>query len=245
MPMSFIITIYLKEGVVMASDSRTTFTTQETIPATKEDQVPIAIRHCGVHSSDTNYKTFVTANNVGISTCGDASINGQPITGYIESFIREYNSADVDTIANSILSYFNKLVSNLDSIFIIAGYQYLKENQYEQKVYVVSTKTRTVNPLDTSLQGAQWSGESDVLVRLIQPLAQKIEDGSYTDLPQYDIPFNYFTLQDAIEFAEYATKTTIDTMRFQKRMKTVGGPIDILVLKPNTHQWIARKELHV
>ena len=229
----------------MASDSRTTFTTQETIPAQQEGDLPVAIRHCGVHSSDTNFKTFVTANNIGISTCGDASINGQPITGYIESFIREYNSADVDTIANSILSYFKKIAPALDSIFIIAGYQYIKENQYAQKVFVVSTKAGSVKSLDTSVQGAQWSGESDVLVRLIQPLAIKAENGEYRDLPQYDIPFNYFTLQDAIEFAEYATRTTIDTMRFQQRVKTVGGPIDVLVLKPNTHQWITHKELHI
>lgn len=243
--MSFIITIYLKEGIVMASDSRTTFTTKETIPATQEGDIPMAVMNCGIHSSDTNYKTFVTEHNVGISTCGDASINGQPITGYIESFIREYNSADVDTIANSILSYFNKIAPNLDSIFIIAGYQYLKENQYEQKVFVVSTKAGSVQPVDTTLQGAQWSGESDVLIRLIQPLAQKMSDGTYIDLTQYEIPFNYFTLQDAIEFAEYATKTTIDTMRFQQRIKTVGGPIDILVIKPNSCQWIAHKELHI
>lgn len=243
--MSFIITIYLKEGIVMASDSRITFTTQETIPAQTEDDIPLAVRHCGVHTSDTNYKTFVTQNNVGISTCGDASIKEKPITGYIESFIREYNSADVETIANSILSYFNKIAPDLDSIFIIAGYQYLKENQYEQKVFVATTKDGKVQPVDTTLQGAQWSGESDVLIRLIQPLAQKRSDGTYTDLTQYEIPFNYFTLQDAIEFAEYATKTTIDTMRFQQRIKTVGGPIDILVLKPNSHQWIAHKELHI
>ena len=241
--MSFIITIYLKEGIVMASDSRTTFTTHEMIPAQKDGELPTTVRNCGVHYSDTNYKTFVTLNNVGISTCGDASIHGQPITGYIESFIREFNSADVETIANSILEYFNKIEENLNSIFIVAGYKYLKENQYVQKVFVVHTKDNSVHPVDTSSQGAQWSGELDVLVRLIQPLAQK-QDVEYVDLPQYDIPFNFFTLQDAIDFAEYATRTTIETMRFQKRVKTVGGPIDILVLKPDSHQWIARKELH-
>ena len=84
-----------------------------------------------------------------------------------------------------------------------------------------------------------------MLIRLIQQLAQKMSDGTYIDLTQYEISFNYFTLQDAIEFAEYATKTTIDTMRFQQRIKTVGGPIDILVIKPNSCQWIAHKELHI
>lgn len=98
----------------MASDSCTTFNNQETRLAAKEGDKPVTIMPYGVNSSDTNYKTFVTANNVGISTCGDASINGEPITGYIESFLREYNSAEVDTIANSILSYFNEIAPKLN-----------------------------------------------------------------------------------------------------------------------------------
>jgi hypothetical protein len=52
------------------------------------------------------------------------------------------------------------------------------------------------------------------------------------------------TLQDAIDFAVYAVRTTIETMRFQQKEKTVGGPIDILVIKPNeVPTWIKRKEL--
>ena len=52
------------------------------------------------------------------------------------------------------------------------------------------------------------------------------------------------TLQDAVDFGVYAVKTTIDTMRFQQKEKTVGGPIDVLVIQP--HQapiFIQKKEL--
>ena len=52
-------------------------------------------------------------------------------------------------------------------------------------------------------------------------------------LTDYQIPFNHFTIQDAIDFAKYAIQTTIDTMKFQHRGKTVGGPIDILIIKPD------------
>ncbi len=51
------------------------------------------------------------------------------------------------------------------------------------------------------------------------------------------------TLQDGIDFAVFAIRTTIDTMRFQMCVKTVGGPIDVLVIKPSGAQWISRKEL--
>jgi hypothetical protein len=51
-------------------------------------------------------------------------------------------------------------------------------------------------------------------------------------------------LQDAIDFAIYAVKTTRDTMRFQTRFKTVGGPVDVLVIKPEKAFLVQRKELH-
>ena len=243
--MSFVIAIYVKEGIVLASNSRTTFSAVERIQPKKEGESPSVVNHLGVHVSDTNYKSFVTRNHVGITTCGDASIKGQPITGYLEAFIREYDTADVETIANALLPYFKKIEPNLKSIFTVAGYKYVKENQYEQKVYVINTHRGAVESLDTTAQGAHWDGETDILIRLIQPLSQKLPDGKMIDLPQHNIPWNFFTLQDAIEFAEFATKVTIDTMKFQERVKTVGGPIDIMVLKPNSHQWISHKELHI
>ena len=39
------------------------------------------------------------------------------------------------------------------------------------------------------------------------------------EIPQFDIAWNLFNLQDAINFAEFAIKTTADTMSFQNRLK--------------------------
>ena len=61
---------------------------------------------------------------------------------------------------------------------------------------------------------------------------------------EMEIAWDLMTLQDGIDFAEYAIKTTIDTMRFQMAPKTVGNPIDILIIKPNGAKWIKHKELH-
>ena len=66
----------------------------------------------------------------------------------------------------------------------------------------------------------------------------------YTKHSKYSLALQHWTLQDAIEFAEFVINATINSMRFQKRPKTVGGPIDILVLKPEESFWIKRKELH-
>lgn len=93
-------------------------------------------------------------------------------------------------------------------------------------------------------QGAVWGGEPDVIARLLTPVWQKSNDGQYVQLPQFEMPWGYFTLQDAVDFSIYAIRTTIDSMRFQVRPKTVGGPIDVLVIDPSKAYWVQRKTLH-
>ena len=57
--------------------------------------------------TDTTYKTFQCNEHIGISTCGDASINQTPIAGYIEKFIHERVNADssVGQVSNDLLNY--------------------------------------------------------------------------------------------------------------------------------------------
>jgi hypothetical protein len=62
-------------------------------------------------------------------------------------------------------------------------------------------------------------------------------------VPAFAIPWQFFTLLDAIDFAAYGMRATIESMRFQARAKTVGGAVDILVLKPAVTEWVAKKQL--
>ena len=235
--MSFIIALYVGEGMVFASDSRTTYNT-----TTTETDGKIEIEH-GVHITDFTYKTFLTPANVAISTCGDASIEDKPIASYIESFISEHRNDNVEDIKDAILPYFKNLSANLNSTFFVGGYLINENGTYSQKLYRIITSKGSIEERDTNTQGAIWGGETDVMSRMITTLYVK-QDDNYIEHAEYPILWNYLTLQDAVDFAQYAVKTTIDTMRFQKRVKTVGGPIDILVLKPDEARWISRKELH-
>ena len=63
--------------------------------------------------------------------------------------------------------------------------------------------------------------------------------------PDTNIDFSIFTLQDAVDFAMYAIKTTIDTMRFKSEPLTVSEPIDVLIITPTEAKWLAHKTLHV
>ena len=52
-------------------------------------------------------------------------------------------------------------------------------------------------------------------------------------------------LQDAVDYAVHLTRTTIDTLRFEPRHPTVGGPIDVITVTAEGCTWIKRKRIDV
>ena len=240
--MSLVIVLYVREGIVMASDSRLTLST------TRQRQGQ-QITHLAVGQSDNNNKTFLVKDRIGISTFGQADIQGVPISGYIESFINTLrNNVSITTLPQQLLNYFRGLHGPPRTFFLVAGY---RNNQGipQQHVYIVDVHNNTVarknNP---NQQGAEWGGEIDVLNRLIQPVFLRTgRQGNYgyNQLPHHLIQWGFFTLQDAIDYVIYAIKTTIDTMRFHPRPKTVGGPVDVLVIKPNEAFFIQKRNYMV
>lgn len=235
--MSFIIAVYTNEGIIMASDSRTTYTT--TVPLS----TGVVEKRIGVQITDTTYKTFLCQDRIGISTCGAGDVNGVPITGYIEDFIKQDTNKDstVESVAKGLLSYFTRFEPLPATNFLVAGYNVEGTQRELMRVYINS---KEIIPENCLSPGASWDGETDIFKRIVKPVAINNGDGKYFDLPAYSTGFNFFTLQDAINYAEYAVDVTIKTMFFQDRVKTVGGPIDILAIKPTGGFWIQRKDLH-
>ncbi len=235
--MSFIITVYTNEGIIMASDSRTTYTN------TLKGKDGTVIQRIGVQITDTTYKTFVCNSRIGLSTCGTASINSMPIAGFIENFISEKvtEESSVEEVAQNLLESFAQYSPIPATNFIVAGYNINDLKQHINRVHIAS---KNIIPVNTDIPGVIWDGETNTFQRLVKDVALKNPDGSYSDIQFFSIGFNYFTLQDAINFAEYAVDATIKTMSFQDCVKTVGGPIDILAIKPSGAFWIQRKELH-
>ena len=205
--MSFIISVYTNEGIIMASDSRTTYTSTTSNPDGSIERL------VGVQTTDTTYKTFLCQGKIGISTCGTADINGVPITGYIEDYITKETDAEstVETVAQGLLMYFSRFSPLPATIFVVAGYT---QPNLKQQILRVFIKENRIEHVDCSLPGASWNGETDVFSKIVNSVAVKTNDGSYVDLPSFGTGFNFFTLQDAINYAEYAVDVTIKTMFF-------------------------------
>lgn len=236
--MSFIIAVHVKEGIVLASDSRTTYT--QTIRNDNITTVKI-----GTHTTDTTNKTFLCSNNIGISTCGAASLDGTPITGYIEAFIREHinETTDVVNVPQMLIDYFQTTPVIPDTNFIVAGY-HLENNIPSQQIIWLNVRSGEITPVDTTAQGARWDGETQTLSKIIQNTYMRNQAGAEIALGSTEVSWGLFTLQDAIDFAQYAVDVTIKTMHYSSVVETVGGPIDILVIKPDNAFWIQHKELH-
>jgi hypothetical protein len=242
--MSFIITLYTREGIVMASDSRLTLNTEIQTP-----NGPTMMLAAGM--SDSNYKTFLVKQKIGISTFGQADINGNPISGYIQSFMSNHNEKDISVsdFANELNNHFRTFNPIPTVGFHVAGYE-TEKDVLKPKVYQIlpfHNIVRLVNPENElgESQGAIWDGEKDILMRLIQPMFIKDEQGLFQPLPQFSIPWQFFTIQDAIDFAVFSIQTTIDCVKFFPRAKTVGGPIDVLVINRENAFWVNRKELKI
>jgi hypothetical protein len=66
---------------------------------------------------------------------------------------------------------------------------------------------------------------------------------------EYDIQFDGMTLQDAIDYAVFVVRTTIDIHRFAdgtrfgpKRPAITGGPIDVAIIRPYAgFEWVKQK----
>lgn len=269
--MSLIVSVLTREGIVMASDSRSTFLSSTSTSSGVVQQTKIP-------HTDSTYKTFLVKDRIGVSTCGDAHIAGLSIGAHIQRFVdTKYNSNwTLSVFSDELAKFFLALPGCGDVIFHIAGFETSGSFSIPtgKRLVIKGDKSKHIVK-DMAYPDFYWDGQTDVLFRLIKSayfvpggnsrrvakitVASKKPDGTTTVetlddriiipgfapwKPDMSILCDYFTLQDGIDFAKFAIQTTIDAMRFQSVAKTVGGPIDILVITPSKVRWVAHKELH-
>jgi hypothetical protein len=243
--MTLVISVFVPEGIVMASDSRQSIS----LGLKGQDGKDITIE---TTNSDSAIKThLLETQGVGISNFGQALLNGVPMSSHVRRFIDEVLVAadDIETIPAKLKDYFSRKFPAADVGFHVAGYSRTGRVSVPHVYFCHVTQglvqRKNVKPDGAIAYGATWSGQIDVMSSIVNPLIGKDEKGQdkviHAPAP---IIWDAMTTQDAIDFAIYAIRTTIDTMRFQARPKNVGGPIDVLLLTPESKpRWILRKEL--
>ena len=230
--MSLIVTAYTQEGIVIGADSCiTTNFTQEGKELYKHS-------HCG-------NKRFLLNKKIGISTCGDAIINGILLSSLIDQYIWSKKEENITLLQVEI--DLKNIVNNQAKgkeyyvIFHICGYENGKRyvskfdnNDKESHIKDVSER-----------DGCIYDGQVDIVDLFSQDVAYRGTDGLYYDINIERCRYNELSLQETIEYVYFLISTTIQYMRFTYKKDNVGFPIDILVIMPNESLWLQKKELHI
>jgi len=251
--MSLVVATYVPEGIVMASDSRQAITVGGKTPNGKP------LPEVDTVNSDNVYKTYLLSrkdknNNlifeVGVQSFGQDLLGGISTASHIKRFSEEEltDEDDVTKIPEKLVEFFRKAFPTADTGFHVAGYKKEGKTSIPYVYYChvgknIFDQRKNVKPDGNLAYGATWSGQIDVLVGILNPTLMPGPGGKAAPMQKPPIIWAAMALQDAIDFSIYAIRTTIDTIRFQARVKNVGGPIDVLVISPDGAGWIQRKGL--
>jgi len=242
--MSIIITTYVPEGIVMAADSRQTATIEGTTPDGKK------LPRFETVTSDSCYKLFsFEEQNIGVGVFGETILGGTPVEHSVRKFLEEYNDPEDDVldVVEKMMRYFSARYPTADTAFHMAGFKVEGKVSvpyvYHCQVSRNEIKRINVKPgTDQVIYGAMWGGQGDIIARLIQQGVAVNAGQGTPEMPNPPILWDAMSVQDAIDFSEFAVWTTTQMVRFQARPKSIGGPIDILLLSPQGAGWVRRKD---
>ena len=231
--MSLVVTVYVPSGIVMAADSRMTVLRSE---ERGEGEQKTRVQQQLV-LSDNAYKVVALRSiGVGVSLYDAGVIDNQPVDSHVHRFEEETITPEDDVISASekCLQYFQRNFPNVNVGFHVAGYRL--ENRARVPYVFVGHTTREagVRRVNAGQEGQAQYGilrSGDILV------VNRLIDQSHLPL------FAAMPLQDAVDYAVHLIRATIDTMRFEPRFPSVGGPVDVLAVTPAELRWVQRKEL--
>lgn len=262
--MTVALAVVSADGVVIAADSRTTLRIGPNAPTRV--------------LSDYTHKVF-QAGDAAIATYGWAFLSERNIAGHMAEFTEAEGVAELplDQLANRLAEFFGAryeahIAANPQDTpdpdqlalgFLVGGYLEGRGRTYE-----ITYPGGNVNARNDSVDnpGASWRGQTDVISRLVKGVdmnalaaaaqadgkQQHVEDLRQTFAGiEYLIPFNAMSLQDAVDFAIFAIRTTIDTQRLTYGLLRspgswpgVGGPIELTtVTATDGFGWVQRTEI--
>jgi hypothetical protein len=232
--MTLITCCYTPTGIAISGDSRTTGVRTQTLPqaaamaAAVQVQIPWVL-------SDSARKVFCLHERFAAATWGDAFVEGLPIAHHVNEFDLQTRSSVIDNteaMVDTLMQYLRGYSPNPDSGFILAGYDGKVPSVFSFDIKTGAKKRWNVDAYGATTYGLFYGGDSDVLQRLL-------------NTSQTQPPFALMNLQDAVDFTRHLVRTTIDQMRFEPRIASVGGHIDTLTLTPARTKFLAKRELRI
>lgn len=216
------VSVYVPEGIVMATDSRLTVTYDNKESGKVEKYT---------HSDNTQKLFLLRKRPIGISTAGEASINNIFLSQYLKKFEDDFIEPNdtLETIGIKLMTQLKQLITSQDFKLHLCGYE--NNTPY---VYLIDKFgiTRYNYSEDKIQYNVLWSGHAEAIANLLQ--------GTYPAV----INFYFMPLKDAIDFADFLVDLVIKFERFKDGLSTCGGPIDILVLTSDGAKFYRHKLLN-
>lgn len=268
--MTLILAVTNPEGIVIAGDSRQTYTRQGG---------GISTNRIG---SDSGVKVFELTSEVFAATTGWAFLRpqGAPSSRNISSLVDDFKptiqpNTPIAALAANLHTHFTAIyqwhvgqrydapvaAGQAALSFLVGGYD---QGSRTGVVYQCDIPGVVAQVRDTDNPLPYWLGQVDVVARIMLgydprllqlPAIQPIQAAITTQVASlnYVVSWATMTLQDAIDYAVSMIQTTITIQRFADGITArpgsppgVGGPIDVAVCKPGQPmRWLARKDLHI
>lgn len=262
--MTLVVSLRVPDGVVIAADSLQT--TQATIiPGLKEyettcpkcakqitlREIPGPPIQMPMSTSSYAQKLFPFKEKFGVASFGSGIVNSRTIYYHMKILEKSLSKQSIDSVseaADEILDYFdaelkkdlkkrNLKIASAPEEFYPFGFQVVGYETDED----ISGKTIEVligkqsREKDIQGIGCTVSGDRQVVTKLWE---LREED------PRLATNYGSFSLQDAIDYAEFLIRTTAIHQRFSNMIPTVGGNVDIaLVTTYSGFRWIKFKNL--
>lgn len=230
--MSLIIAVFTPTGIVLSGDSRTTGTLNSQVANPNDPSKQLNVQSLFT-ISDATHKIFKILGKYGIGTYGDAHVYGLPIAHHIEQFeIKQLQNQpkSINDLAIELLKFFKSFNPVPKTGFILAGYD--ENTPFVLGIDVFGDKISRINlnQDDKLFYGIVRGGEVDVINRLLNN-------------PHRQPLFDSMNLQDGIDLSRHLIRATIDQMRFEPAVPTVGGEIDTLIITNNNTEFLYHKQL--
>ena len=259
--MTLIVSLRIPDGIVIAGDSLSTMMGQGQLEAA----IGVTCPDCGhqheiqgklptppVAATTFSYaqKVFPFFGKFGVGTFGTGLLAGKSIyfaMRLIEQRLRcnKTSFKGVTEVAKKIGAEIHNLLKEqlkLENISVDAlppdqfplGFQVVGYDDTNPKTVEVYVGKKVHYRVQEGL-GCTYSGNGEIVQAVW---------GLYKTQPKSQPPYQVFSLQDAIDYAEFLILTTIAHQRFSQTIPTVGGDIDIALVTPfDGFRWIRQKPL--
>ena len=257
--MTLIVSVRTPDGVVIASDGLLPLVGQGSLEAPVDVTSPEGNHKQKIQQPSVfplPQKTFLYAQKI-FPFCGKFGIGAFGAAGLLEnksiySIIRLFEQKLKETSPIRVTDIAEKIGNEIHGL--------LKE-QFKRENTSVDTIPEDQAVLGFQVIGYDGTDPKTVEVHLGKAVHRRVQHafgstisgsqevvqaiwGLYKTQPESQPPYPLFSLQDAIGYAEFLIRTTIDHQRFSRTMPSVGGDIDIaLVTLFDGFQWIRQKPL--